>query len=654
MSNASDFIIENGVLTKYVGPGGDVAVPEGVTSIGLGAFSGCSSLTSVTLPEGVTSIGWSAFENCSSLTSVTISDSVTSISYGAFENCSSLTSVTIPDSVTSIGDNALGSPKLTCIRLPEEWIQHAGASGLKRVFTSWRFATGTDVWKTEPFKALLNGTAQYNDALFKSLVSYMTAKSRRQSALEYIIGENRADMMERFLSFWKNAALQEIDGAIELASQSKKTEVLAVLLEYKRVHFPVERIEEITLRSEEIELGIKERTITELRELFSIYYDQDTIQISGYKGTDETVLIPERAAGRTVTEILQYAFSKDNGKKESPLIKEIVLPKTIRSIQERAFYRCVNLESIVMGSGLESLGDYAFSHCSRLKQIDIPAGVKRIGRNPFKGCSELTQISVDPENLCFASSDGVLCNKDLTELVSYPIGREGGYIPESTTTIAADAFYYCGKLTSIVIPANVATIENGAFEYCSELEKISFKPGLRKIGKDAFSGCDKLTEVILPDGLNELGEYAFGRCRSLKTVTIPGTVTLIAPSAFRWCEKLTKLSLKDGIEVIGAEAFSECRKLKELRLPASIREIGEKAFISCASLKSLVIPEGVTSIGECAFSTCKKLTSVKIPASVTKIGKRAFLDCPALTIYAPAGSQAEKYAKKNNIPFVAE
>lgn len=67
MSNASDFIIENGVLTKYVGPGGEVVIPDGVTSIGDSAFSYCIALTSVTIPEGVTSIGGWAFFQCARL-----------------------------------------------------------------------------------------------------------------------------------------------------------------------------------------------------------------------------------------------------------------------------------------------------------------------------------------------------------------------------------------------------------------------------------------------------------------------------------------------------------------------------------------------------------------------------------------------------------
>ena len=82
------------------------SILNSVTSIGVGAFSGCSGLTRITIPNSVTNIGYSAFYNCSGLTSITIPNSVTSIEDYAFSKCSGLTSITIPNSVTSIGFSA--------------------------------------------------------------------------------------------------------------------------------------------------------------------------------------------------------------------------------------------------------------------------------------------------------------------------------------------------------------------------------------------------------------------------------------------------------------------------------------------------------------------------------------------------------------------
>ena len=97
-----------------------VVIRNGVTSIGDGAFKGCTGLTSVTIPDSVTSIGDSAFFDCTGLTSITIPDSVTSIGDSAFHGCTGLTSITIPDSVTWIGDSAFhGCAGLTSVTIPD-------------------------------------------------------------------------------------------------------------------------------------------------------------------------------------------------------------------------------------------------------------------------------------------------------------------------------------------------------------------------------------------------------------------------------------------------------------------------------------------------------------------------------------------------------
>ena len=96
-----------------------LTIPSSVTSIGKGAFFGCKGLTSLTIPEGVTSIGGDAFSGCSGLTSLTIPSSVKWIGDYAFSGCSGLTSLTIPSSVTYIGMYAfLGCSSLTSLTIP--------------------------------------------------------------------------------------------------------------------------------------------------------------------------------------------------------------------------------------------------------------------------------------------------------------------------------------------------------------------------------------------------------------------------------------------------------------------------------------------------------------------------------------------------------
>ena len=114
-------LIIDGTLISFAPAGlAEYNIPDSVTTIGGEAFSGCSSLTSVTIGDGVTTIGKGAFSGCSSLTSVTIGDSVTKIGVEAFCGCSSLTSVTIGDGVTTIGEWAFSDCRsLTSVTIPD-------------------------------------------------------------------------------------------------------------------------------------------------------------------------------------------------------------------------------------------------------------------------------------------------------------------------------------------------------------------------------------------------------------------------------------------------------------------------------------------------------------------------------------------------------
>ncbi|MBR2439623.1 MAG: leucine-rich repeat protein, partial [Lentisphaeria bacterium] len=144
--------IENGVLVEVLDKTlTEFVIPDGVTSIGAGAFSGCSNLSSVTIPKSVTSIGGSAFSGCSKLTitqyakdksvlpkdyngalHIIIPKSVTSIGVHAFSGCSKLSSVTIPNSVTSIGDSAFsGCSNLSSVTIPNS-VTSIGDSAFSR------------------------------------------------------------------------------------------------------------------------------------------------------------------------------------------------------------------------------------------------------------------------------------------------------------------------------------------------------------------------------------------------------------------------------------------------------------------------------------------------------------------------------------------
>ena len=298
------------------------------------------------------------------------------------------------------------------------------------------------------------------------------------------------------------------------------------------------------------------------------------------------------------------------------------------------------LPSKIEGKPVTSIGDDAFYKCSSLTSITIPNSVTSIGFRAFDNCDKLNQINVDTANTVYSSVNGVLFNKDKTELIRYPAGKtDTSYsIPNSVTRIGYGAFEYCRSLTSITIPDSVTSIGWYTFSDCSSLTSITIPDSVTRIGSSAFSDCSSLTSITIPDSVTSIGGWAFRWCSSLTSVTIPNSVTSIGDSTFEGCSSLTSITIPDGVTSIGGSAFSGCSSLASITIPDGVTSIGGSAFSGCSSLTSITIPDSVTSIGIHAFFGCKGLTSITIPDGVTSIGSYAFYGCKGLTsITIPVG-----------------
>ncbi len=150
-------------------------------------------------------------------------------------------------------------------------------------------------------------------------------------------------------------------------------------------------------------------------------------------------------------------------------LKSVTIPDSVKTIESWAFYSCSSLENLVIPNSVETIDSFSFNYCSSLKNVTIPSSVKSLGRNDcydglnvaFFECENLKSIDVDKDNQYYSSVDGVLFNKDKTELIQYPLGKsEKTYnVPNGVTTIGSYAFYDYKNLTKITIPKSVINIE---------------------------------------------------------------------------------------------------------------------------------------------------------------------------------------------------
>lgn len=215
---------------------------------------------------------------------------------------------------------------------------------------------------------------------------------------------------------------------------------------------------------------------------------------------------------------------------------------------------------------------------------------------------------------------------------------------------------YTGKDTVVTIPGSagglpVKLIGEAAFRGNSKLTKVILPDTVISIDRYAFEGCGALTEVLFNDGLEQINDYAF-RNAGLTTLALPDSVSTIGKYSF-YGTKITSLKIPESVSRMGKYAFYGCTELKTIEFCPRLSEIGERVFYNCTSLTELVIPKTVLELGNYAFSTCTSLKKIVIPAETVKIGEGVFVGCDALTVYAPAGSEAERNASRNGYRFEA-
>lgn len=619
----SEFVIEDGVLTKCNIPSGTVYIPETVTKIGKQAFSRsritqvvipnsvkrigteafeyCTSLESITIPDSVTWLGTSVFYYCTSLQSVKLSANIKSIPANAFFNCTSLESITVPDNVRKIDHDAF----YYCIALRSVTIPNSVTE-----IGKWTFHACESLQSIE----LPNSIHVIPGRMFDSCTSLRS---------------------------------------ITIPDSVTKIEDVAF--------YRCTSLESITIPNSVTEIG--STAFEECESLQNIKIPNSVTEISPYlfyKCTSlQNIEIPN-----SITKINDWAFARCTA------LKSIKIPNSVTEISNYAFRECP--EDLIISTDNE----YVINYCNR-NYIGYRRITSQDAEDDQQADSLASQLTIENGVLvkCNINSGVVQIPNTVTKIGREAFRKRGitqVIIPDSVIEIDDSAFQACTSLESVTIPNSVTVIGGSAFHSCSALQNIEIPDSVTEIGYHAFEACASLQSAKIPGSITQMGNLVFSQCTSLhnveikngitwipsgtfyhctslKSITIPNSVTILDKWAFRFCESLQNVVIPNSVIEIGRNTFANCDSLRSITIPDSVIKIGAEAFWYCESLNNVVIPNSVKQIDSSAFEACSSLKSVTIPDSVTSLGREVLNNCHQDLVVHTNNQLVIDYCTNNNI-----
>lgn len=473
-----------GVRDKSISMG-VVEIPERyegrkITCIKDSAFKDIDSLTDIALPISLEEIGTCAFSGCKNLEEVVMPDTLKKIGLLAFFHCTCLENIFIPESVNYIDKSAFH-----------------GANQLKGIYCSPK----------NKFFSSADGVLFSKD--FKELLIYPEGKKESHYSIPRgteAIGEEAFSGSEYLKSILLSNSVKEIkrcafDGCRELEEVTFNEGLERIgrwafrYSEIKNLHIP----STLSLIEEEAFFSSKLSSITANDNPH--YTVKDGVL---FQEGDKLFLAPPNIHG------------------------DYSIPEGTEVVCKSAFSSC-SLKRIIMPSTLRVIEENAFSDCRELEEAIIPEGVEYIGRGAYENCHKLSKVS----------------------------------IPESITTLPDDVFKMCWNLKEVILPSSLIAIGAGSFSECRELIEVDIPESVRIIGAGAFSGSS-INSITLPSSIRRIGCWAFSHCNNLIEITAPEKVTRIEHNTFRRCISLKRIALGEGIEEIDPSAFEECPELEEI------------------------------------------------------------------------------------------
>ncbi|MBR0414077.1 MAG: leucine-rich repeat protein [Clostridia bacterium] len=575
---------------------GDIVIEEGITYIGIDAFSCLKTVRSVSIADSVTEISASAFNDCPALNTLTIGSGVRTIGNCAFQECNILRTVEYTGTDDAWDEIEIGTHNEGLTRImPQSSSGTCGENAVYRFNPRTRVLTisGTGAMYDYPMEL-----PEYSD--YKDGISTVVVKD----GITTIGGE----------AFWGFEYLRSVEIADSVTNIGYDAFRECPDLETITIGSGVSVIQNCAFQDC---TALKEVRYTGTQETW------DAIEIGTHNEclTKLRPIIIRGACGDNAV----FAYHPDTG----VLTISGTGAMYDYPMECPAWFNYEQLTTIIIEEGITYIGIDAFSCLKTVQSVSIADSVTEIGYSSFYDCPALATLTI-------GSGVSVIQNcafQDCTAL------EEVKYTGSDDAWDDIEIGTYNECLTNLKPQS-----ESGA---CGENAVYRYNPRTGVLTIYGSGNMDDFTSTNMP-WYNDKAD--------IKAVVVENGITGIGENAFWQFKNIESVTLGDTLESIGKYAFSGCEKIESIDLPNSLTSIGGQAFGNCVILESIVIPSGVTSLATSTFASCTALTTVTLPTTLTKIGAAAFFRCYNLQTVNYAGTQDDWNAVEildSNDPLLA-